>query len=147
MKIKIKFENKNLGLFFKRSVAFMIDNIMVFIAAQIILFILGFLFFLSENAMSNFTLFLWAFYYVYMLGKYGYTLGKKWLGLRVVKVDNTAIDYKIAIYRFFSTALSTIILFCGFFMILFNKKGFALHDKIAGTMVLDNNLISLEKSA
>ena len=143
----IKFENKNVGLFLKRAAAYIIDNIIVFVSANIILFVLSFFVALSENVMANFTLLLWAAYYIYMLGKYGWTFGKKFLGLKVVKNDNTSINFKIALYRFFSTALSTLTLFVGFIMVLFNKKGFALHDKIAGTLVLDNALISLEETA
>lgn len=145
--MNIKFENKNLGLFFKRVAAYVIDNIFIFVSAQIILFFLSYFFILGDNATANFTLFLWAIYYVYMLGKYGYTFGKKMLGLKVVKLDGSSIDYKLALYRFFSMAISTIVLFLGFIMVLFNKKGFALHDKIVGTVVVDNSLISLEQSA
>lgn len=144
--MKIQFESKNLSLFFKRLSAYIIDNVVIFISAQIIFFVFSFITILNDNAIANFTLILWSVYYVYMLGKYGWTFGKKILGLKVVKEDNTPIDYKTAIYRFFATALSTLTLLLGFFMILFNKKGLALHDKIAGTVVLDNALISLEES-
>jgi len=143
--LSIKFENKNVSLFLKRGAAHIIDSLIVAITAQIIMFIFGLVFVWSDNGMANFTLLLWAEYYVFMLGKYGYTFGKKLLGLKVVLMDNSPIDYKTAFYRFLATALSTLIVFIGFIMIMFNKKGFALHDKIAGTFVQDNALVSLEE--
>jgi uncharacterized RDD family membrane protein YckC len=76
-----------------------------------------------------------------MLGKYGYTFGKKIYGFKVVNSDDTPITYKTAFLRFLATTLSALILFIGFFMVLFNKKGLALHDKILGTMVVDNKKI------
>ena len=91
--------------------------------------------------MTNFTTLIWAGYYVYMLGKYGQTFGKKFLKIKVVTIDNAPLTYKIAGYRLLATGLSTLTLFLGFLMPLVHKKGMALHDWIVGTLVVDSETV------
>lgn len=47
-----------------------------------------------------------------------------------------ASTYKIRGGREFATFLSAMILFIGYFMVLFTEKRQALHDQLAGTYVL-----------
>lgn len=67
--------------------------------------------------------------------KYQATLGKKWLGLRVVDEQGQRISVWRALGRFFALFLS-MPLFLGFLMVFFTEHRQALHDKIAGTRVL-----------
>lgn len=64
------------------------------------------------------------------------TLGKMALGLRVTDLDGNRISFARATGRYFGKFVSTIILCIGFIMAGFTAKKQALHDMIAGTLVL-----------
>jgi uncharacterized RDD family membrane protein YckC len=124
--------------FLKRAAAFIIDYLLVAVVAIIVAILLG-LFFrtdvaFNENALSYFIILLFGSYYVYMLGKYGYTIGKKLLKLKVVKDDGSKLTYVNALVRFLGTALSSIIV-VGYIVMFFNHRRKNLHDYIAGTIV------------
>ena len=67
----------------------------------------------------------------------GQTIGKMLTGIRIVKKNGTAISFGTVLLRhipgYFLTALT---LGLGFLFAAFNHKGRALHDYIAGTMVV-----------
>ena len=67
------------------------------------------------------------------------TLGKQWLGLKVTDMNGDRIGFGRATGRFFSKFISGIILMIGYLMALFSEKKQALHDSIAGTLVLQTN--------
>lgn len=63
--------------------------------------------------------------------------GKFALGLRIVDSESLGpVTTKQSILRYFGYFLSALPLFAGFFLMVFDKKKQALHDKIAGTLVL-----------
>lgn len=64
------------------------------------------------------------------------TLGKKLLGLKVVDYEGTRISFGRATGRYFASFLSAILLCIGLIMIAFTKKKQALHDMMAGTLVV-----------
>ena len=64
------------------------------------------------------------------------TLGKMALGIIVTDIEGNKVSFRIATLRFFAKIISAVILFIGFFMIAFTKKKQGLHDKLAGTLVL-----------
>jgi uncharacterized RDD family membrane protein YckC len=64
------------------------------------------------------------------------TLGKKALGLRVIRSDGSEITYLRAFGRFWATIVSYIILFIGYIMAAFTNQKKALHDMIADTRVV-----------
>lgn len=64
------------------------------------------------------------------------TLGKKALGLTVTDLEGRRIGFGRATGRYFAKIISTIILFIGYMMAGFTEKKQALHDMIAGTLVL-----------
>ena len=64
------------------------------------------------------------------------TLGKKALGLTVTDLEGRRISFGRATGRYFAKYLSTLILFIGWLMAGFTEKKQALHDMIAGTLVL-----------
>jgi uncharacterized RDD family membrane protein YckC len=64
------------------------------------------------------------------------TLGKKALGLTVTDLEGRRIGFGRATGRYFAKYLSTLILFIGWLMAGFTEKKQALHDMIAGTLVL-----------
>jgi uncharacterized RDD family membrane protein YckC len=64
------------------------------------------------------------------------TLGKKALGLEVTDLDGNRIGFGRATGRFFAKFISTIIFFIGYIMAGFTEKKQALHDILAGTLVV-----------
>lgn len=64
------------------------------------------------------------------------TVGKKVVGLRVTDLDGNRISFGKATGRYFGKILSSLICLVGFFMAAFTEKRQALHDQLAGTLVL-----------
>ena len=67
---------------------------------------------------------------------YQATLGKMMLGLRVTDLHGKRISIGRAVGRYFAKILSAVILCIGFIMAAFTQKKQALHDLIAGTLVV-----------
>jgi len=67
------------------------------------------------------------------------TLGKKALGLRVTGMDGQRIGFGRATGRYFGKILSALTLMVGFMMAGFTPRKQALHDMIAGTLVVRNS--------
>ncbi len=76
------------------------------------------------------------FYFIWMHGKYGATLGKKALGIKVVMSDGRKITYGRATGRFFAHILSRAILAIGCIMAGFDEQKRALHDHMCDTRVI-----------
>jgi uncharacterized RDD family membrane protein YckC len=64
------------------------------------------------------------------------TVGKKLLGLTVTDLEGRRIGFGRATGRYFAKIISALILFIGYMMAGFTEKKQALHDMIAGTLVL-----------
>jgi uncharacterized RDD family membrane protein YckC len=64
------------------------------------------------------------------------TLGKKALGLMVTDLNGWRISFARASGRFFGKLISALILWIGFMMAGFTEKKQALHDIMAGTLVI-----------
>lgn len=64
------------------------------------------------------------------------TLGKIMLGIKVTDTDGNRLDFTKATTRFFAKILSSITLFIGYLMAGFTEKKQALHDIVAGTLVI-----------
>lgn len=77
-------------------------------------------------------------YQVYFVGSKGATPGKRIMKLKVTFPDGTwPIGYGKAFLRMIGYAISGMICYVGFLMIIFDKETHrALHDKIAGTVVI-----------
>lgn len=65
------------------------------------------------------------------------TLGKRALGIKVTDLDGRRISWKHAIGRWFAAALSHLTMDIGFLMAAFTERKQALHDMVAGTLVVD----------
>jgi uncharacterized RDD family membrane protein YckC len=74
-------------------------------------------------------------YSVWMHGKWGQTLGKMALGMKVVKVGGTPLGYSGACLRWLGSILSGLILMIGYIMAGLRSDKRALHDLIAGSRV------------
>ncbi len=86
----------------------------------------------------TFGLFLLAFivvYSIWMHGRWGQTLGKMALGMKVVRMDGRPLGYGGAIIRWFGSVLSALIFMIGYIMAGLRSDKRALHDLIAGSRV------------
>ncbi len=76
-------------------------------------------------------------YSTFMVSKYGGTLGKLAVGIKVVRVDGSGLSFAQAIGRACAEILSGMTCYIGFIMVAFDepeKRG--LHDHICGTRVV-----------
>ncbi|HEY9598526.1 MAG TPA: RDD family protein [Cyanophyceae cyanobacterium] len=79
----------------------------------------------------------WLYYAVQESSAKQATIGKQALGIVVTDLSNNRISFVQATIRYFSKILSTLILMIGYLMALFTEKKQALHDMIAGTLVVN----------
>lgn len=75
-------------------------------------------------------------YSVFLIGKYGSTLGMMACGIRVVRPDGEPVSYLRALGRYFAAMLSGWIIGIGYFMIAFDEEKRSLHDRICDTRVV-----------
>ena len=81
----------------------------------------------------------WLYYALMESSSWQATLGKRALGLYVSDLDGRRISFGRASGRFFSKIITGLIpLFIGYIMAGFTEKKQALHDMIAGCLVLRN---------
>jgi uncharacterized RDD family membrane protein YckC len=78
----------------------------------------------------------WLYYSLLESSAWQATLGKKALGLEVTDLDGNRISFGRASGRFFAKFISWIILLIGYIMAGFTEKKQALHDILAGTLVI-----------
>ncbi len=64
------------------------------------------------------------------------TIGKQALGIVVTDLDNRQISFGKATLRYFAKILSGLILLIGYIMAAFTERKQALHDLLAGTLVV-----------
>ncbi|RYZ75998.1 MAG: hypothetical protein EOP06_31740 [Proteobacteria bacterium] len=65
------------------------------------------------------------------------TPGKAMMGLRVVGMNGERISFKVSVGRYLMKIVSSIILCIGYLIQPFTEKRQALHDIVAGTLVID----------
>jgi uncharacterized RDD family membrane protein YckC len=78
----------------------------------------------------------WLYYAFMESSSWQATLGKKALGLEVTDLEGRRVSFGRASGRFFGKILSSMILFIGFIMAGFTEKKQALHDMLAGCLVI-----------
>jgi uncharacterized RDD family membrane protein YckC len=78
----------------------------------------------------------WLYYSLLESSAWQGTLGKKALGLEVTDLDGSRISFGRATGRFFAKFISWIILGIGFIMAGFTERKQALHDILAGALVI-----------
>jgi hypothetical protein len=75
-------------------------------------------------------------YFVLFFRFGGRTPGKRWLRLRVVKLDSSRLGWWNAFERAHGYVFSTSIAFLGFVQVLWDPHGATMHDRIAETKVV-----------
>jgi len=78
----------------------------------------------------------WLYYSLLESSAWQATLGKKALGLQVTDLEGHRIGFARATGRYFAKIVSSMILWIGWIMAGFTEKKQALHDMIAGTLVI-----------
>ena len=78
----------------------------------------------------------WLYYALLESSVWQGTLGKKALGLEVTDLAGNRVSFARATGRFFGRIISGLILCIGFFMAGFTEKKQALHDILAGCLVI-----------
>jgi uncharacterized RDD family membrane protein YckC len=78
----------------------------------------------------------WLYFSLLESSSWQATLGKKALGLEVTDLAGRRISFGRATGRFFAKIISGMILMIGFIMAGFTEKKQALHDILAGTLVI-----------
>jgi uncharacterized RDD family membrane protein YckC len=64
------------------------------------------------------------------------TMGKRWMGLKVVDPQGERLSFLHASGRYAAKYVSALPCFLGFFMAILSSRGLALHDRLAGTRVV-----------
>lgn len=141
--------------FWKRTAAYFIDSFVLMIVIGILGAIFGVLGVVSMASLGDpgaFTAgglaFIGLFYVLEIVLMAGYfavmhasssqaTLGKMAVGIKVTDENGQRISIARGIGRFFATIVSSLILLVGYFMAAFTDRKRALHDMIAGTLVVD----------
>ena len=137
--------------FVTRLIAFFVDRLIVAVFVAIVTAVVGFVVqslqvnqwlgiahwskWLVGGLLAAFTL---STYFVYDVGSWllaGQTPGKRLMGLLVVQSDGRRLRFGAAIRRWLGYYLSAI-LFLGFLWVLIDNRRQALHDKLAGTLVV-----------
>jgi uncharacterized RDD family membrane protein YckC len=78
----------------------------------------------------------WLYYALMESSARGATLGKMVVGVRVTDPSGGRISFGRATVRYFSKIISAMILMIGYIMAAFTDRKQALHDIIAGTLVV-----------
>jgi len=128
----------------RRTYAFLLDFAITFsifivtgLATSLFSFLTGSGTFRPDVSLILFLALFWC-YLTLLEGFAGQTLGKRIIGLRVVRADGKKLSYDYAAVRNFGTAFLPLLPFDLFFGYRLKDKRFARYfDKFAGTMVLD----------
>lgn len=134
--------------FWKRFVAYIIDGILANIVVTILGYILGvgYMTRLGAVAAGRSTAYsllslviVWLYFALMESSSVQATVGKMALGIKVTDLDGHRISFGKASVRHWSKILSTIILLIGYIMAGFTARKQALHDIIAGTLVVNKH--------
>jgi uncharacterized RDD family membrane protein YckC len=125
--------------FGKRFLAALLDGIILTIINILVSFVLGLLLGRNGANAGNLAglLVAWLYYALQESSPKQATLGKQALGIVVTDLQGKRIDFLKATIRYFSKIISSLILLIGYIMAAFTEKKQALHDMIAGTLVLN----------
>ena len=132
--------------FVSRLGGFLLDvllaGVLYALAGQVVQFVGGAIGFehlsaAEHPAVGRVLLAVWIFIYcAYPLSVNGRTVGMAAVGLRAVRADGSPIRTRDAVLRVLVTPLSFLLLFLGYWMVLFRRDRRALQDVIAGTAVV-----------
>lgn len=126
--------NVNYATFIERFLAVLIDAVIIMIVGVILGTIFG-----QDSPIAQLLNMLVAMgYYVYMVGTYGATFGKRAMNIKIVKEGGgEQVNYVDAFLReIVGKFISGIVFFVGYLWMLWDPKKQTWHDKIAKTIVI-----------
>lgn len=129
------------GGFWIRLVAYIIDGILLGIAAGVIGAVTGGGMY-GDLDHPNYSgsgvsiVVAWLYFALMESSERGATVGKMAVGLRVVTDQGQRLSFLHATGRYFAKFVSAIIMGIGFLMVAFTDRKRGLHDMIAGTLVV-----------
>lgn len=125
----------------KRAVAVVIDTILMFVVAYVLAVVTGDTTeegFSMKGAPAFALFFIGIAYYVAMEAMMGGTVGKKILGIKIVKQDGSPMDWQAAIIRNVLRIIDGIFVYLvGAIVIWTSKDRQRLGDKVARTLVVN----------
>ncbi|WP_017652022.1 protein kinase domain-containing protein [Fortiea contorta] len=130
--------------FWTRVLAAFIDGIILYIVVALIGFVFGFIYaavLQTAQGVEGIAAILgviigWLYYALMESSEQQATLGKQALGIIVTDIDGKKISFGRATGRHVAKWISAIILLIGYISAAFTEKKQALHDMIAGTLVI-----------
>ena len=125
--------------FGKRFLAALLDGVILGIINILVSFVLGLVLGRAGSQLGSLVgiLIAWLYYAYQESSDKQATIGKQALKIVVTDLEGKQIDFVKATIRYFSKILSALILLIGYIMAAFTEKKQALHDIIAGTLVLE----------
>jgi uncharacterized RDD family membrane protein YckC len=111
-----------------RTVAILIDGFILMIASVVTLR-MGMVGFILQAALGF-------GYFAFFQHEWGYTIGRKLMGIHLEMASGGRPELRVMIVRYFAAMLSGFILGLGYFMAMFDDKARTLHDRVAGTVVV-----------
>ncbi len=143
----------NYAGFWKRVCASIIDGILLSIGSYIIGFIIGYSIDASGSKVEEVIIGIvinWIYFALMESSTKQATLGKMAIGIIVTDLEGKRISFKKASGRHFGKIISLLTVFIGFLMAGFTGKKQALHDILAGCLVVNktnsNNNIEVDSS-
>lgn len=122
-----------------RLVAYLIDALILGVVRFILSLLFGVSFLDNDRDLLWFdSIFNFMYFIVLESSSRQATYGKRFMNLRVVDENGDRISLGKAVVRNLSKIISAFILLIGFIMIAFDSRKQGLHDKIAGTFVVQD---------
>jgi uncharacterized RDD family membrane protein YckC len=128
--------------FWRRLAAYLIDGVLLSVVQGVLA--TGVLFMTNRDlhVMANLVpvsgAMSWAYFALFESSPMRATVGKYALGLYVTDTRGDPITFRRAAFRYWLKILSSLTLMVGWFMAAFTPRKQALHDLLAGTLVLRN---------
>lgn len=128
--------------FWRRFVALVIDIIILVIVNAIISAIISAILMAvlrdSATSIEGIIIFVldWIYFAYQESSAAQATIGKRAMGIKVTDLQGNRISFLRATGRYFAKIVSGIIIFIGYVMAAFTAKKQALHDMLAGTLVV-----------
>lgn len=134
--------------FWRRAGAFLIDAILLWLVITFASWLLGLQPLSNDRALSKMLehqilnlVVNWLYFTFMESSEKQATLGKIALGIKVVDVEGYRISFGRANGRYFAKILSGLLLCIGYLMVAFTERRQGLHDKIAGTLVVNRDSV------
>jgi len=120
--------------FWQRLLAYILDGVILNLAAMLFGFACGLV--SGLNGFIPLFYFFWLVYFAWPYSTGGQTIGKKILGIKVVSIDGSPLNWRKGIWRSLGYFPSSIFFDLGFLWSIWDQDKQAWHDKIAGTCVV-----------